>query len=83
MRSEDIREFVRRQPFQPFRITLTDGRTYDVTHPELVMVGRSAVAIGLTGTGTHEPIYERLVTVSLLDIMQAEPLEGSPRGNGS
>jgi hypothetical protein len=46
MRSEDIHEYLKRQPFQPFRLTLTDGRTYDILHPELAMVGRSAVAIG-------------------------------------
>lgn len=78
MRPEDIREFLRRQPFQPFRLTLTDGRTYEVRHPELLMVGRSTVAIGLTRPEDPEPVYDRLVTVSLLHIMQAEPLESSP-----
>jgi hypothetical protein len=77
VRPEDIREFVRKSPFQPFRITLTDGRTYDVRHPELAMVGRSAVAIGIPSADTAEPIYDRLVTVSLLHITQAEPLEAS------
>jgi hypothetical protein len=76
MRSEDIREFVSRQPFQPFRITLTDGRTYDVLHPELAMVGRSNVAVGLVRPGDQEPIYDRLVTVSLHHIMQVEPIPG-------
>ena len=38
MRLEDVREFLRRRPFQPFRLTLTDGRTYDVMHPELAIV---------------------------------------------
>ena len=47
MRPEDIREFLQKKPFQPFRLTLTDGRTYEVRHPEMAMVGRSAVAIGL------------------------------------
>lgn len=74
MRPEDIREFLNRQPFQPFRITLTDGRTYEVRHPELAMVGRSAVAIGLPAPGDSEPVYDRLVTVSLLHVMQMEPV---------
>lgn len=75
MRPEDIHEFLRRQPFQPFRITLTDGRTYEVMHPEFAMVGRSAVALGLRSSNTDQPFYDRLVTVSWLHIMQIEPLD--------
>ncbi len=75
MRPEDVREFPRRQPFRPFRLTLTDGRTYDVMHPELAMVGRSWMQVGLARPGDPENIAERLSSVSLLDIMQIEPLE--------
>jgi hypothetical protein len=75
MRPEDIRTFLTKRPFQPFRITLTDGRTYEVRHPELAMFGRSSVAIGLPAGNETEPVYDRLVTVSLLHIMQVEPIE--------
>ncbi|MBN2578873.1 MAG: hypothetical protein JXB10_07775 [Pirellulales bacterium] len=77
MRSEDIREFLQHKPFQPFRITLTDGQTYEVRHPELAMVGRSTVAIGLPAPTEPNPVYDRLVTVSLLHVMQVEPCEVS------
>jgi len=84
MRPEDIREFVRRQPFQPFRITLTDGRAYDVLHPDLAMVGRSTVAVGLPRPGDTSAIYDRLVTVAILHIMQIEPiLTEAPPANGT
>ena len=79
MRSEDVQELVRRQPFRPFRITLTDGRTYDVRHPEMAMVGRSTVAIGLAENGHDETIYDRLVTVDLLHIMQTEHVDSAGR----
>ncbi len=75
MRPEDVREFLRRRPFQPFRLTLTDGRTYDVMHPELAIVGRSWVEVGLARPGDPENIAERLISVSLLHIMQIEPME--------
>jgi len=75
MRPEDIRGFIKQQPFQPFRLTLTDGRTYDVLHPELAMVGRSFVAVGLARTGDPEGIADRMITVSLLHVMQIELLE--------
>ena len=74
MRPQDVRDHLRKQPFQRFRVTLTDGRTYDVLHPELAMVGHSTVAIGLPKRYAAEPVYDRLVTVSLLHIMQLEPI---------
>jgi len=61
MRPEDIRDFLQRRPFQPVPITLTDGRTYDVRHPELAMVGRSTVVIGLPAPGAPSPVYDRFV----------------------
>jgi hypothetical protein len=56
-------------------LTLTDGRTYDVLHPELAMVGRSYIDVGLARPGDPENIAERIVSVSLLHIMQIEPIE--------
>ena len=61
MRSEDVREFLRRQPFQPFRLTLTDGRNYDVMHPELALLGRNVVAVGLVRPGAPEDVADRIV----------------------
>jgi hypothetical protein len=75
MRPEDIRQFLTRQPFQPFRLTLTDGRSYEVRHPELAMVGRSTVILGLPAPGDPEPVFDRYVTVSLLHVMQMEPVQ--------
>ena len=50
----------------PFGMTLTDARTYEVGRPELAMVGRSAVAIGVPGgRRSRVLIYDRLVTASL------------------
>lgn len=77
MRPDDIRSFLQQKPFRPFRVTLTDGRSYEVRHPELAMVGRSTVAIGLPAPGDPDPVYDHLVTVSLLHVMQVEPMESA------
>ncbi len=74
MRPQHILEHLRVQPFQPFRLTLTDGRTYDVVHPELAMVGHSVVIIGVPRPRAAEPVFDRAVTVALLHIMQIEPI---------
>lgn len=75
MRPEDVRQYLERRPFQPLRLTLTDGRTYDVYHPDLLMVGRSSLTIGLPRPGDSRPVYDRIVTVSLLHVMQVEATE--------
>ena len=75
MRSEDVREFLRRQPFRPFRSTLTDGRSYDVMHPELALLGRNVVIVGLVQPGAAEDVADRFVHLDLLRIMQVENLE--------
>ena len=74
MRPEDLLNDLRKQPFQPLRLTLTDGRTYDVHHPELALVGRSIVLIGLERPGDPDPVFDRHVTVSLRHILQVEPI---------
>ena len=79
MGPDDILTFVKRQPFQPFRLTLTDGRTYDIRHPEFAMVGRSSVVIGISLQDESESIYDRLVMVALSHIMQAELLDAATK----
>ncbi len=79
MGPDDILTFVKRQPFQPFRLTLTDGRTYDIRHPEFAMVGRSSVVIGISLQDEPESIYDRLVMVALSHIMQAELLDAATK----
>ena len=44
-------------------------------HPELALVGRSGVEIGLVRPGDPEGVADRAVTLSLLHIMQIENLE--------
>jgi hypothetical protein len=78
MRSEDLLYHLHRQPFRRFRLILTDGRTYEVRHPEMAMVGRSTVAVGLARPRDPEPIFDRLVNIPLVDVLRIEPAESSP-----
>ncbi len=75
MPPEDLWERLRRQPFEPFRVYLTDGSVYEVRHPELLMVGRRSAVIGITQPQQSPPLYERTTTVALLHIVRLEPLE--------
>ncbi len=66
-------------------LNLTDGRTFDVRHPNLMMVGARTFVVGIPQQGVDDPLYERSVTVSLLHVVSMEPLETSAaaqQGNG-
>jgi hypothetical protein len=47
MGAEELRTLLRRQPFVPIRIHLTDGQTYQVRHPEMALLTRSTEEIGI------------------------------------
>jgi hypothetical protein len=74
MRPNDLHEWLRNRPFQPFRLVLSNGTVYEVRHPDLVLVGRSTLTIGTPAPEFPEPTYDRLVTVALVHINQIEPL---------
>ena len=73
MAPEELRDTLKQQPFEPFRIVLTDGEGYDIRHPDLLLVGKRSATVGLAGDGS-EPYYERTVKVDLLHISRTEPL---------
>jgi hypothetical protein len=74
MRPEELVKLLRRRPFLPLRFHMTDGQTYDIRHPDLVMVSRSYATIGMTpdpGTG----VLDRVEYCSLLHIVRVEELQ--------
>jgi hypothetical protein len=45
MTPQAILEYVKAEPFRPFRIQMASGRTFDVRHPELIKVLKSYVLV--------------------------------------
>jgi hypothetical protein len=81
---EELRDALRRQPFQPFRLVMTDEMGYDIRHPDLLWVGLRTVQVGLTGQ-TGQTFYERSVYMDLAHVIRLEPLEATAAApkNGS
>ena len=75
MRPEDILRLLQVRPFQPFRISLSDGHEYDVRHPELAMVGRATVHIGLPDPEGPQGTFESWVACALIHITKLEPVD--------
>ena len=74
MTPESIQEHLHRQPFQPFRVFLSDGSEYDVRHPEMVFVMRREVVIALPPRSGQLP--DRAVYCDPLHITRIELING-------
>jgi hypothetical protein len=83
MAPEELRDALRQQPFEPFRLVMTDGIGYEIPHPDLLMVGRRTAVVGVAGQ-PGQTFYERTVKVDLLHVIRIEPLQAasSPPPNG-
>ncbi len=75
MRPNDIQDHVRRQPFQPFRIFVSDGAHHDVRHPEMVLLGRSELIIGLQRGGVD--VFENFAHCNPVHVTRIDPLNGA------
>ena len=73
MHPDDVIAALRERPFRPFRIHVSDGATYDVRHPEMVIVGRRTLIIGLPGVPDRP--QDRIATVALIHVARLEHLE--------
>lgn len=81
MTHDELRDAARRQPFEPFRVILTTGATYDIRHPDLIMIGRRSAIIGVAGE-VKATAYERTIKVDLRHVVGIEDLPLSPSSSG-
>lgn len=83
--SDDIQSRLREQPFVPVRIITSSGQAYDITHPDLVLVGRRALIVG-TASNENPSQFETASRVSILhisdiqDLAPAAPKKGGANG---
>ena len=77
MLADEMRDELRKRPFEPFRLCLTDGTVYEIRHPDLVMVGLQRLLVGVPAEG-REGIFQRYDVVSLLHVVRLEPLQTGP-----
>ncbi len=71
MRAEDLLEFTRKRPFEPFRIHISGGSVYDIRHPDQIIVLRSRAVVGV---GSDNGVPERLDHLALVHVVRVEEL---------
>jgi hypothetical protein len=81
MSASDFFTLTRARPFVPFRIVTSDGTTYEVRHPDMVMVGMSSVMVGYP---SEQPphAYSRVDIVSMRHVVRLEPAETAQAAGG-
>ena len=74
--AESIRARLREQPFVPVRIITSSGQAYDITHPDLVWVGRNALMIG-TASNDKPAYFDATSRVAILHVTDMQDLAGA------
>jgi hypothetical protein len=79
MRPDELMQLIRKQPFMPLRIHLTDGRKYDIGHPDQIIVLKGRVDVGVEPDPTSG-VVDRVEHCSLLHVVRVEELNSLSTG---
>jgi hypothetical protein len=85
MRRDELIEAVRASPFRPFRLYVADRGTFEIRHPEMLMVMRHTTVVGSPENGGPAqsphgyPAIERHTVIDLVHITQLEQLPSQTR----
>ena len=74
MNPEEINKFLRATPFIPFRVHTSDGKHFDIDHPEMAFLTRMALSIARPIADSTKDISLRADSISPLHIVRLEPL---------
>jgi len=76
MTVQTFRELLSQRPFRPFRLVMSSGQSYEVRHPEMALLTRSDMLIGVEPGDDDVPTELRIC--SLLHVATVEPLPMQP-----
>jgi hypothetical protein len=70
MNADTIRDYLRREPFEPFMIRLSNGEFHEIRHPECAFVMKTKMIV-------YYPDDDRSVTCSLVHVNSIETLQAN------
>jgi hypothetical protein len=81
MITEDLKALLRKQPFKPIRVHLTDGSCYEIASPEMALVTSQIVTIGFEsepGSGIADDVQHcRVDLIDHLDVLDTPQTAGT------
>jgi hypothetical protein len=75
MSREEIRTLTRAIPFKPFRLFISNGESYDIMYPEMILTSYDAAHIGYSSNWAAIHEVDRVRIVGLNHIVKIEPVE--------
>jgi len=79
---EDVLARLRTRPFVPMRVVTITDQHYDVYHPDMVLVGRGFLEIGLS-TSENPLIADSITRFALLHVTELRELPKPTVANNS
>lgn len=75
MAPDQLRALLRRQPFRPFRLIMSNGNSYDVVSPEWMMVTATTTVVGIPGESGDGELVNLLDNFQIADV---QPIDAEP-----
>lgn len=72
MTLQTFRDLMAQRPFQPFRLVMSSGQTYEVRHPEMAWLTRTSILVGTDIADDGIPAEFKIC--SLLHVTAVEPI---------
>ena len=72
MTVQTFREMLARRPFQPVKVTLSSGESFEIRHPEMALLTRTSLLVGVDIADDGVPAEFKIL--SLLHVASIEPL---------
>jgi hypothetical protein len=69
------------RPFRPFRLVMSSGLVYEVRHPEMALLTRTSILVGVDVADDGVPAEFKIC--SLLHVTAVEPHPGGPASSRS
>jgi hypothetical protein len=76
MTVQTFRELLAARPFRPFRLVMSSAQTYEVRHPEMALLTRTSIQVGVDVADDGVPAEFKIC--SLLHVTAVEPLSTGP-----
>lgn len=72
MTVQTSREMLARRPFQPVKLILSSGQTFEIWHPEMALLTRTSILVGTDLAEDGVPAEFKII--SLLHVTAIEPI---------
>jgi hypothetical protein len=76
MTVQTFRDLLTERPFKPFRLVMSSGQSYEVRHPEMALLTRTSMLVGVDQAEDGIPAEFKIC--SLLHVTAIEPLAPNP-----